>query len=134
MRKHSHVVIPIMANKLRSISLHVLACLILGLSAIPAKSQIYTSEIDPGWVKWNYVTTPSFKIIYPVGMDSLARVYGNALERYRLPEGWSSGMVPGEGYRSRTPVLLHPYTATSIQRNGHMGPEEGGTVHSRRPL
>lgn len=103
----------IMTKHTRCIIALALSALLLPLFRIPARGQIYTSEVDPGWVKWSYVTTPSYKIIYPAGMDSLAYEYGKSLERFRMSEGWSSGMIPGQGYRSRTPVVLHAFTANS---------------------
>ncbi len=88
----------------------VLACLSF---AVTSSAQFTSNGEDPASVKWSHVKTPNFKIIYPRGLDSLAMSYGTALERYRTAESVSSGLLPGEGYRHRTPVILHAYHGIS---------------------
>ena len=46
-----------------------------------AKAQFYTVGDDPGRLKWYSIETPEYRIIYPAGLDSLARVYGKLLEK-----------------------------------------------------
>ena len=45
-----------------------------------ASAQFYVTGDDPGKLKWNYMDTYSYRIIYPQGADSLAKVYGRKLE------------------------------------------------------
>ena len=78
-----------------------------------AKAQFYTVGDDPGRLKWYSIETPEFKIIYPSGLDSLARVYGGLLEKYRIPVSRSAGYAPGEMTRIKMPVILHAYNAQS---------------------
>lgn len=72
-----------------------------------AMAQFDSAGDDPASLRWFQIKTPSYRIIYPEGCDSLARVYGTWAERFRISESISSGLVPGEGYRRRTPVILH---------------------------
>lgn len=83
------------------------------LSLFNAKAQFYTGENEPASVKWFKVKTPHFSIIYPEGLDSLSKVYGNLLEKYRIPESWTSGYIPGQKYRMRTPVIMRAFTGIS---------------------
>lgn len=78
-----------------------------------AKAQFYTVGDDPGRLKWYSIETPGYKIIYPSGLDSLARVYGGLLEKYRIPVSRSAGYAPGEMTRVKMPVILHAYNAQS---------------------
>lgn len=82
-----------------------------------AKAQFYTVGNDPGRLKWYSIETPGYKIIYPSGLDSLAKVYGGLLEKYRIPVSRSAGYAPGEMTRVKMPVILHAYNA---QSNGSM--------------
>ncbi|MBO4570682.1 MAG: hypothetical protein J5699_01990, partial [Bacteroidales bacterium] len=50
---------------------------------IPAGAQFYNFGTDPSRVRWSQIRTPDFKIVYPRGMDSLARVYLFNLEKMR---------------------------------------------------
>lgn len=77
------------------------------------KAQFNTNGEDPGRLKWSSVESPHYKIIYPNGMDSLARVYGLQLEKYHGPVSWTSKFTPGQGYRRKTPVILHAYNGVS---------------------
>lgn len=85
---------------------------ILCFCILPAKAQFYKGEAEPSYIKWYKVNTPNFSIIYPSGLDSLSRVYGNLLEKYRVAESWTSGYLPGCQYRKRTPVILRAYTGS----------------------
>ena len=72
-------------------------------------AQFSLTGSDPAGVKWKQTRTPEFKIIYPEGEDSLATVYGKWLESARIGVSRSSGLLIGENYRSRMPVILHSF-------------------------
>ena len=55
------------------------------------------------------MSSPEFRIIYPEGEDSLARVYGTWLEKARIGVSRSSGLLAGENYKRRMPVVLHSF-------------------------
>ena len=40
-----------------------------------ASAQFYVTGDDPGRLRWNYMDTESFRVIYPQGCDSLAKTY-----------------------------------------------------------
>jgi len=86
---------------------HFLISVALILMCLPTRAQVVLTGSADGDVKWSQVETPHFKIIYPRGLDSLSRVYGNALERAYLPVSHSTGFVPGQMYKAKTPVVLH---------------------------
>ena len=83
------------------------------LTALPAAAQFHTMGDDPGSVRWNSIETPTYRVIYPRGLDSLGRAYAIALERAAGPVGASIGARPNAAYSTRMPVILHPYTAYS---------------------
>lgn len=101
-------------NRVRAIA--VLLLVLSGL-AHPAHAQFYSLGADPGGLRWNSLDTPTYQLIYPRGLDSLARVYALALERSATPVGASLGFRPNEAYRKRMPVVLH---AVSAQSNGQV--------------
>lgn len=78
-----------------------------------ALAQFQPTGSDPASIRWHQIETPNFRIIYPSGSDSLARVYGLALEKYRIPLSLSSGFRTGESYRTRLPVILHGHSTVS---------------------
>ena len=94
----------------------ILLPVLLGL-ALPLRAQFYTLGADPGGLRWSSLDSPTYRIIYPRGLDSLARVYALALERAATPVGASVGFRPNEAYRSRMPVVLH---TASAQSNGQV--------------
>ncbi len=95
----------------------IAAILLAGLQ-MSAAAQIFTQGSDPGYLRWMQMETSHYKLLYPVGADSLARVYGRYLEQYREPVGKSIGMVPGElQWLKKTPVVLHTHNGYS---NGSM--------------
>lgn len=81
------------------------------LHAAVAGAQFYTQGADPGSLKWRSMETSSYRVIYPVGADSLATVYATALERARRPVGGSIGVMPNETGRRKLDVVLHTMTA-----------------------
>jgi len=74
------------------------------------KAQFYTIGSDPGSIRWSQIETNAYKIIYPSGMDSLARVYAVNLESARCVVGNSVGFVPNESYKKKLPVILHNFS------------------------
>ena len=76
-------------------------------------AQFFLGGDDPGAVRWSYMESPAYRIIYPSGLDSTARSYVLELEKYRLPVSGSAGYMPGEMTRTKMPVVLHPYCALS---------------------
>lgn len=83
--------------------------LVLLLSAAAgqvAGAQFYTSGSDKA-LEWMHFKTPHYDIIYPLGMDSLARSYAVSLERY------SSFTNPGLLASTKIPVILRNRTAYS---------------------
>ena len=83
--------------------------LLLGLWAAGSglRAQIFTQGSDPGRLRWRQAGTPHYRLIYPEGADSLARVYGASLEQFREATGRSIGMLPGAFQKSPLPVVLH---------------------------
>ena len=88
------------------------------LAGLPAAAQFYSLGSEPSSVKWNYIETPTYRLIYPVGLDSLAGVYALKLEQAADMVAGTAGFRPNESYRKRMPVVLHAYTAYS---NGMVG-------------
>ena len=74
-----------------------------------ASAQFYVTGDDPGKLKWNFIDTESYRVIYPQGSDSLARVYSRKLEKYKIPVSRTSGYVTGEGDGKLMPVVIHAY-------------------------
>lgn len=95
-----------------------IAAVVLCLSALCARAQFYTHGADPAGIRWYSTETPYYKLIYPEGADSLARVYGTLLEQFRVPTGHSIGITPGEDQKGKKmPVVLHthnPYSNGSV--------------------
>lgn len=88
-----------------------LIALIAGLlAAFPAAAQFFSLGADPGGLRWNTIETPTYRLVYPRGLDSLARAYAVTLEQAAGPVSGSIGLVPNAAYRNRMPVILHPFT------------------------
>ena len=87
----------------------LLLALLLGCAA-PASAQFYTMGEDPGGLRWSSVETPSYRVIYPRGLDSLGRAYATALERWAGPVAGSIGIRPNAAYANKMPVVLHTRT------------------------
>ena len=73
------------------------------------QAQFSLTGSDPSKVRWMQMSSPEFRIIYPEGEDSLARVYGTWLEKARIGVSRSSGLLAGENYKRRMPVVLHSF-------------------------
>ena len=76
---------------------------------IAASAQFYVTGDDPGHLKWNYIDTESYRVIYPQGADSLAKTYARKLEKYKIPISRTSGYITGEGDGKIMPVVMHTY-------------------------
>lgn len=72
-----------------------------------ASAQFYTLGNDPT-VRWKQIKTEHYDVIYPRGMDSLARRYVSLLENVR-----GAVMEPLRINPKRIPVVLHPFTNNS---------------------
>lgn len=83
------------------------------LAAAAAHAQFHTVGDDPGSVRWNVARTAHYKLLYPNGLDSLAREYARTLEAFRPDVGRTAGYLPGEKYRRPLPVILHPFGGES---------------------
>ena len=83
--------------------------LLLMLMPAHVSAQFYITGDDPGKLKWNYIDTESYRVIYPQGADSLARVYARELEIYKVPVSRTSGFMTGEGDGRIMPVILHTH-------------------------
>ena len=91
---------------------HIIS-LILMLLPMMAGAQFYVTGDDPGRLKWYSMDTDNFRLIYPEGNDSLARVYGGNLEKYRVPVSLTSGYLPGGPGRKRMPVVMHTWNTSN---------------------
>ena len=91
----------------------LLIAMILLLASSQARGQFYSDGCDPGSLKWSSVETATYRIIYPRGLDSLARVYAANLENCADAVGWSIGYRPNSSYKKKMPVVLHPYNVSS---------------------
>ena len=76
-------------------------------------AQFYVTGDDPGRLKWSYMDTESFRIIYPQGSDSLARVYGTQLEKYKVPVSRTTGYMVGQGDGKLMPAVMHTYNTAN---------------------
>ena len=77
-----------------------------------AGAQFFSQGADPGAVRWYQITTDNYRVIYPEGLDSLARVYAGNLENVRSAVGRGLDMLPNANYARPMPVVLHPYAST----------------------
>jgi hypothetical protein len=93
---------------------HKLLILLLAI-CLPAsmEAQFHITGDDPGRLRWSTMDTDNFSIIYPEGTDSLARVYGLQLEKFRIPVSRSTGYLPGGPGKKRMPVVMHTYNAAN---------------------
>lgn len=83
------------------------------LAASAASAQFHSVGDDPGSVRWNVARTAHYKLLYPRGLDSLAREYARQLEFFYPDEGRSIGYLPGQQYRRPLPVVLHAFGGES---------------------
>lgn len=77
------------------------------------QAQFYTNGSEPTSVRWNQIETPTYKLIYPRGHDSLAVQYARFLEQTADVVGRSVGFRPNENYRRKMPVVMHTFAGYS---------------------
>ena len=75
--------------------------------------QFYVTGDDPGRLKWNYIDTDNFRVIYPKGCDSLAHEYAFKLEKYKIPVSRTTGYAAGHGDGRLMPAVLHTYNGAN---------------------
>jgi len=92
---------------------YIISAIALLLLCTGARAQFYDTGTERASLRWYRMETDNYRLIYPAGMDSLARVYGLELEQWRGPVGQSIGFVPNQSYRRKMPVVLHAYRAVS---------------------
>lgn len=91
----------------------ILISILMALLPLGAWAQFYVTGDDPGRLRWYSMDTDNFRIIYPEGNDSLAKVYGGNLEKYRIPVSRTSGYLPGGPGKLRMPVVLHSWNTSN---------------------
>ncbi len=91
----------------------IVSVILLALIPFDSFAQFISSGDDPARLHWKQKTWPDYRVVYPEGLDSLANIYGNLLEKYRVPVSRSTGLLAGGGYRRPTPVVLHAYNGVS---------------------
>ena len=91
----------------------ILSALLILCAGFTAKAQFYSYGNDRGSLKWSQIQTRTYRVVYPRGLDSLARVYALNLEKVAAPVSGSIGYRPNEAFRKKMPVILHPYSASA---------------------
>ena len=92
---------------------YVLYIVFLLLATYSASAQFFVTGDDPGGLKWNYIDTRSYRIIYPSQSDSLARVYARKLETFKIPVSRTTGYTVGQGDGKLMPVMLHTHNGSN---------------------
>ena len=90
----------------------IVAAAIFLLAGPLARAQFFQAGSDP-FSRWSQMGTEHYRIVYPKGLDSLARAYVIDLEKWQPTVGQSAGMAPGSRQWGRTPVILHPWNPYS---------------------
>lgn len=85
----------------------ILTVILLAFTSVKSNAQFSLTGSDPAALRWRQMETENFKLIFPKGNDSLARVYGAELEQARLRIAGSSGYLIGQSYKAKMPVVLH---------------------------
>ena len=76
--------------------LHRIIFLICLLVPSLAYAQFYVTGDDPGKLRWTFIDTDNFRVIYPQGSDSLARKYAFELEKFKIPVSRTTGYIAGQ--------------------------------------
>ena len=83
------------------------------LISFSASAQFFVTGDDPGRLKWSYIDTDSYRVIYPTESDSLAHVYARKLEMFKVPVSRTTGYMTGDGDGRLMPVVLHTYNGSN---------------------
>ncbi len=96
---------------------HFFACLacaaLLFATVFDAAAQENVNTGEKASTKWENIITRNYKVVFPVGLDSLGTSYATQLEYFRPRVGASAGFLPNQQYRRQMPVILHPHLAMS---------------------
>ena len=90
----------------------LICSLILVSGAWNAGAQFYSLGTERPR-RWSTLETGTYRVIYPAGLDSLARVYAVNLEYAADKVGGSTGFRPGSSYRRKLPVVIHAFSTES---------------------
>ena len=82
--------------------------LLTAVTCVTANAQLHYSAGSDPFTKWKSIRTEHYDIIYPYGVDSLARVYAANLEAVRK----DAIVLPQKVDPARAKVILHPFTLT----------------------
>lgn len=86
---------------------------VLSVFCLEGRAQFASLGSEKGTTNWEKLVSPNYKVIYPVGLDSLGMVYSTYLEHFRPLVGHSAGLYPNQFYRTPMPVILHADAAVS---------------------
>ena len=92
---------------------YILSAYFLIVFSFCASAQFFVTGDDPGRLKWNYIDTDSYRIIYPSESDSLAHAYARKLEKFKVPVSRTTGYMTGHGDGKLMPVVLHTYNGAN---------------------
>lgn len=85
----------------------------LSLFCLEGRAQFASLGSEKGSTQWESYNSANYKVIFPVGLDSLGLRYSQLLEQYRPLVGLSAGFFPNQQYKKPMPVVLHPYATVS---------------------
>lgn len=94
---------------------HIILSSLLALLSLDAGAQFYLNGEDPGYLNWKEIQSKTYRVLYPEGLDSLAKQYLISLELLNEPVSQNLGFLPNQTSKKKFPVILHPY---SVQSNG----------------
>lgn len=86
---------------------------VLSMVCIEGRAQFASLGGENGNIRWETLTSNNYKVLFPVGLDSLGMRYSTLLEQYRPLVGNSVGLYPNQFYRTPMPVVLHADAAIS---------------------
>ncbi len=78
------------------------------LALIIITSAVFAQQL-PSSIKWQQINTPHFKIVFPGGLDSVAQVVANNMEKLYVPDAKNINGLN----RRKIPLILNNYTAVS---------------------
>lgn len=94
---------------------HIVLPVILALLPIDVGAQFYYYVEEQGNLEWKEIHSKTYRVIYPEGIDSLAKQYLTSLESLTAPVSQNLGYLPNGTFKKPLPVILHPY---SVRSNG----------------